>query len=51
MQTIFPDGVCDFSAPGVSQQGTIPWQTYQDDAAGGAVIHGGTPLGDPPTAQ
>jgi len=51
MQTIFPDGVCDFSKPGVDQQGTIPWQTYQDDSAGGSVIYGGTPLGEPPAAQ
>ncbi len=51
MQSIFPDGVCDFSRPGVDQQGTIPWQTYQDDGAGGSVIYGGRPLGDPPSAQ
>jgi len=42
LQALFPDGVCDFSKPGVSQQPTIPWQTYQDDA--GAVIYGGTSL-------
>jgi hypothetical protein len=51
MQAIFPDGVCDFSRPGVDQQGTIPWQTYQDDANGGAVIYGGRPLGDPPVSR
>ena len=51
MQTIFPDGVCDFSRPGVDQQGTIPWQTYQDDSNGGSVIYGGTPLGDPPVSR
>ena len=42
LQTLFKDGVCDFSKPGVSQQGTVPWQTYQDDR--GAVIYGGTAL-------
>jgi hypothetical protein len=42
MQQIFPDGVCDYSKPGVSQQPTIPWQTYQN--ADGSVIYGGTPL-------
>ncbi|HVT34383.1 MAG TPA: DUF6351 family protein [Nevskiaceae bacterium] len=42
LQALYPDGVCDFSKPGVSQQGTIPWQTYQDDS--GAVIYGGTAL-------
>ena len=30
VQTIFPDGVCDFSKPGVAQRGTVPWMTYQD---------------------
>lgn len=42
MEALFPEGVCDFSKPGVSQQPTIPWQTYQDGK--GAVIYGGTPL-------
>jgi hypothetical protein len=50
LQALFPDGVCDFSKPGVDQQGTIPWQTYQDDGAGGSVIYGGRPLGDPPAS-
>ena len=49
MQQAFPDGVCDFSKPGVDQQGTIPWQTYQD--AQGEVIYGGTPLGPAPASQ
>ena len=51
LQTLFPGGVCDFSKPGVDQQGTIPWQTYQDDGAGGAVIYGGRRLGDPPGSR
>lgn len=42
MQTLFPDGVCDFSKPGVSQQPTIPWQTYQE--SDGRVIYGGRAL-------
>jgi hypothetical protein len=46
LQETFPSGVCDFSRPGVSQQPTIPWQTYQN--ARGRVIYGGTPLGPPP---
>jgi hypothetical protein len=49
MQAIFPGGVCDFSRPGVDQQGTIPWQTYQD--GGGNVIYGGVPLGEPPASR
>ena len=42
LQAIFPDGVCDFSKPGVSQQPTIAWQTYQNNK--GKVIYGGTAL-------
>jgi hypothetical protein len=49
LQAVFSEGVCDFSKPGVAQQGTQPWQTYQD--ASGSVIYGGTPLGDPPISQ
>ena len=41
LEKAFPTGVCDFSAPGVSQTGAVPWQTYQDDSSGGAVIYGG----------
>lgn len=46
MQALFPSGVCDFSKPGVSQQGTIPWLRYQDH--NGNVVYGGAPL--PPAA-
>jgi hypothetical protein len=49
LRGIFPTGVCDFSRPGVEQQGTIPWQTYQD--AGGDVIYGGRPMGPPPRSK
>ena len=42
LETIFPDGTCDFSVPGVGQQGTVPWQTYQDQL--GDVIYGGIGL-------
>jgi hypothetical protein len=48
MQKTFPHGVCDFSKPGVSQKGTIPWQTYQEGSNGGAAIYGGKPLGRAP---
>src|SRR4051794_14716815 len=48
LQATFPTGVCDFSKPGVDQTGAVPWQTYQDDAGGGAVIYGGRPLGTAP---
>jgi hypothetical protein len=42
----FPDGVCDYTRPGVGFQGAVPWQTYQ--YADGAVLYGGTALGAPP---
>ncbi|MCW2968905.1 MAG: hypothetical protein JWO23_32 [Solirubrobacterales bacterium] len=48
LQKAFPTGVCDFSKPGVSQKGAVPWQTYQSDPAGAAVIYGGRPLGRAP---
>jgi hypothetical protein len=44
----FPSGVCDYTDRGVEQQNTIPWQTYQSDAAGHHVIYGGRPLGPAP---
>ncbi len=49
LQHTFPAGVCDFSKPGVDQQATIPWMTYQ--TASGRVIYGGHPLGPPPASQ
>jgi Tannase-like family of unknown function (DUF6351) len=48
LQQTFPTGVCDFSEPGVGQQPTIPWQTYQNDSKGGEVLYGGKPLGAAP---
>ncbi len=48
LQATFPTGVCDFSKPGVDQQKTIPWQTYEKDSEGGAVIYGGKALGAAP---
>jgi Tannase-like family of unknown function (DUF6351) len=46
LQKIFPNGVCDWSKPGVDQRPTIPWQTYQN--AAGNVLYGGQPLGPAP---
>jgi hypothetical protein len=51
LRQAFPAGVCDFSKPGVSQQYTIPWRTYQNDAAGGAVLYGGKTLGKAPAGS
>ncbi len=42
LQRIFGTGVCDFSKPGVGQQSTIPWLTYQKKD--GSVIYGGAAL-------
>ncbi len=44
----FPAGVCDFTKPGVAQQNTVPWQSYQDEAHHGSVIYGGVGLGAAP---
>jgi hypothetical protein len=49
LEATFPDGVCDFSKPGVDQQDTIAWQTYQ--RRNGDVIYGGEPLGPPPRSK
>lgn len=48
LQAVFPTGVCDWSRPGVDQQPTIAWQTYE--TPNGRVIYGGRPLGAPPTS-
>lgn len=44
LKEIFPQGVCDYSKPGVEQQATLPWQTY----SGGP---GGMPLPAPPVSR
>src|SRR3954466_3420602 len=49
LEKAFPTGVCDFSRPGVDQQGTVPWQTYQ--SADGSVVYGGRPLGSAPAGS
>jgi hypothetical protein len=48
LEKTFPSGVCDYAEPGVDQQNTIPWLTYQSNAAGNRVIYGGKPLGPAP---
>lgn len=49
LQHTFPRGVCDFTKPGVYQQPTTPWMTYQN--AQGGVIYGGRPMGKAPVSQ
>jgi hypothetical protein len=41
LEVVFPDGVCDYSVPGVGSQPTVPWLNYRDGP-------GGQPLGAPP---
>ena len=41
LQTAFPQGVCDYTKPGVNQQATVPWMTYKNGP-------GGQPLGNAP---
>jgi hypothetical protein len=43
LEETFPTGVCDYSVPGVEQQGTIPWATFADGP-------GGRPLGPVPAS-
>src|SRR5437763_1424593 len=49
LQLAFPNGVCDYSKPGVDQHGTTPWLSYQD--VRGSVVYGGRPLGPPPRSS
>jgi hypothetical protein len=51
LEATFPDGVCDFTTPGVDQAGALPWLTYQGDASGTSVVYGGTPLGPAPAGS
>jgi hypothetical protein len=48
LNATFPNGVCDFSKPGVSQQPTIPWMTYQDSS--GHVVYGGRAMRAAPSS-
>jgi len=44
LQEAFPTGVCDWSQPGVGQQGAVAWQTYAEGPGGHA-------LGPPPSSM
>ena len=46
LEEAFPTGVCDFSKPGIGQQDTLAWQTYQ--RGDGSVVYGGEQLGPAP---
>ncbi len=49
LRTIFPDGVCDWTRPGVGQQPSVPWMTYKDGPGGKGLGDRpvSTPLGGP----
>jgi hypothetical protein len=49
LEQLFPAGVCDFSKPGVDQQPTIPWMTYQN--AKGRVVYGGKRMAGAPRSH
>jgi hypothetical protein len=49
LQQAFPNGVCDYTKPGVDQHGAVAWLTYQDRQ--GHVIYGGRPMGAPPVSH
>jgi Tannase-like family of unknown function (DUF6351) len=49
LQKLFAGGVCDYSKPGVDQQDTIPWLTYQDRK--GKVVYGGKKMGPAPVSK
>jgi hypothetical protein len=49
LQEAFPGGVCDYTKPGESQHGAVPWLTYQTRR--GRVIYGGQPMGGPPRSH
>lgn len=44
LQAAFPEGVCDWSQPGVDQQPSTPWLTFMDGP-------GGKPLGEAPRSK
>jgi hypothetical protein len=44
LNAVFPNGVCDYSKPGVAQVKPAPWQTFMDGP-------GGKPLGPVPASQ
>lgn len=44
LNAVFPNGVCDYSKPGVGQVEPQPWQTFMDGP-------GGRPLGEAPVSR
>lgn len=46
LQVVFPNGVCNYNAPGIKQGPSTSWLTYQN--AKGHVVYGGKKLGSAP---
>jgi hypothetical protein len=49
LKKAFPTGVCNYGKPGVLQQKTVAWLTYQN--ASGHVVYGGKRLGPAPSSH
>jgi len=49
LKAVFPDGVCDWSRPGVGETGTVPWLTFADGPGGRAL--GAAPVSEPFTVD
>jgi hypothetical protein len=45
LEAVFAEGVCDYTLPGVGQQGTVPWRDYSDAPV---VTYSGTYTPAPP---
>ncbi|WP_299451748.1 DUF6351 family protein [uncultured Pigmentiphaga sp.] len=43
LEAVFPEGVCDYSKPGIGQEAPEPWQSFMDGP-------GGKPLGPAPVS-
>ncbi len=46
LEEVFPDGVCDYAAPGVAEQDTLTWMTYADGPGTGHPL-GAAPVSVP----
>jgi hypothetical protein len=49
LQKLFPEGVCDFTKPGLGRHPTTVWNIYQDKK--GNVIYGGKAAGPAPKSK
>jgi hypothetical protein len=49
LEKTFPNGVCDYAKPGVSQQNTVPWLTYLTSR--NKVVYGGRRMPRAPVSR